>query len=249
MQASKAQTIIAYITAGLVVFLTASAFILSYESLRLLAQQNGIEGWLSFLWPLTLDAVMIAVSMSILYRSLTGQGSWYQWFLVGFFTVASVSYNAIHAPSTWLARSVYALPPSVVFIAFELLASQVKFSVKRRGTIESLGAIQEAKTRAQAELDVLEKKADELERRNQELESKAILPEPPLKLAEPRPDKQAKQDILLATLKENPETRVKDLAAILDVSRQTVYSYLADLEAAGKLRRNGHNTVVEKEKA
>lgn len=119
---------ISWLTALLVVFLTGSAFVLSYNNLQALAEENAIIGWLSFLWPLTLDAFMIAAGLSALRGSLnrdTFGRLWYPWLLVGLFTVLSIAFNILHAPETLLAQSIAAMPPLVVFLALELFASQV----------------------------------------------------------------------------------------------------------------------------
>ncbi len=244
---SKYQTWIAYVTAGIVLFLACSAFVLSYESLRLLALQNGIDGWLSFLWPLTLDAVMIAVSMNILYRSITGQRSWYQWFLVVFFTAASIAYNAIHAPSTWLARSIYAFPPTVVFIAFELLANQVKFSVTRQGAMESLKTVLEARARCEEEVRQLNKQADELASRNSGAEKPQLQPVQEPVVSPPTPKRAVRKAVkrstyyepVIAELSANPDISIANLAQRIGVTRPTMYNIVGDLSKQGLISRNG----------
>ncbi len=134
----KANTIISAITAALVLFLAGAAFILSYEALRDLAEHNGITPALAWLWPLMLDAVMIAASLSVLRGNLYQERTWYPWALVGVFTLASIVFNVVHADATPIARAVALLPPAVVFLAFELLMAQVKATAKRSGAILSL---------------------------------------------------------------------------------------------------------------
>lgn len=135
MTANKA---ISAITALLVLFLAGAAFVLSYDALYALALANGIRPSLSWLWPLTLDAFMIAASLAVLRASLNQERTAYPWLLVGAFTLASITFNAIHAPGNWLARAIFMLPPAVVFLSFELLMSQTKATVKRQGAIKSI---------------------------------------------------------------------------------------------------------------
>jgi hypothetical protein len=145
MNANKA---ISIITALLVLFLAGAAFVLSYDALYALALANGIRTSLSWLWPLTLDAFMIAASLAVLRASLSQERTAYPWLLVGAFTLASITFNAIHAPGTWLARAIFMLPPAVVFLSFELLMSQIKATVKRQGamlSVNDLSAEAEAK--------------------------------------------------------------------------------------------------------
>jgi hypothetical protein len=71
----RANTLISWLTAILVTFLAASAFVLSYDVLRQIAQENGVNPALACLWPLTLDAVMIAASLAVL-RGTPGRLCW-----------------------------------------------------------------------------------------------------------------------------------------------------------------------------
>jgi hypothetical protein len=49
----------------------------------------------------------------------------------------------------------------------------------------------------------------------------------------------ARLDSLLALYLDNPTLGVSDAARTLEVSRQTIYTYLDQLEAAGRIHRNG----------
>jgi hypothetical protein len=60
--------------------------------------------------------------------------------------------------------------------------------------------------------------------------------------------RKAKLDNRLAMLMDafrvNPTLGISDAARALDVSRQTIYSYMYQLEHSGKIRRNGHGVEV-----
>lgn len=49
---------------------------------------------------------------------------------------------------------------------------------------------------------------------------------------------------LLDAFRVNPTLGISDAARTLDVSRQTIYSYMDQLEHSGKIRRNGHGVEV-----
>ncbi len=51
-------------------------------------------------------------------------------------------------------------------------------------------------------------------------------------------------DALLEAFRNDPNLGVSDAARQLNVSRQTIYSYMDQLEQAGKIHRNGHGTEV-----
>ena len=51
-------------------------------------------------------------------------------------------------------------------------------------------------------------------------------------------------DKTLQILSDNPTTNPSEIAAQIGKSRQTVYDYFDELEAVGKLHRNGSMTVI-----
>ena len=53
-------------------------------------------------------------------------------------------------------------------------------------------------------------------------------------------------DNLLTLYRDNPNIGVTDAARTLNMSRQTVYSYLERLETEGRIRRNGHGVEIIK---
>jgi hypothetical protein len=153
---------ISIVTAVLVLFLAGSAFVLSYDALHDLALDNQIKPSLAWLWPLTLDAFMVAASLAVLRASLNSEGKVYPWLLVGAFTLASIAFNVVHAPDTLLARAIFALPPAVVFLAFELLMSQTAATVRRQATITSVQAIIVQREAVAAEVGHLAARRDNL---------------------------------------------------------------------------------------
>lgn len=56
-------------------------------------------------------------------------------------------------------------------------------------------------------------------------------------------------DTLIGYLSTKPGASVTELAKLIGKSRQTVYNYLDELEAAGKVNRNGQITVLDTDKS
>lgn len=243
MNAQKGISIIGGI---IVFFLAVSAFVLSYDALYRLALANGITPWLAWLWPLCLDAFMVSASLAVLRNSLVSERTWYQWVLVGAFTILSITFNAIHAPDTILARSVFALPPLVVFLSFELLVSQIKSAVKRHAVSVSLEAMTEAVSRAKAELADLEKRADELSRRIDTMQTDTAPDDTDTALAQgmKHAQKEVRQARIISIIQAEPDISYPDLAARLAVSLPTIKRDMAELLDTGKVRRNGHGLEV-----
>jgi len=54
----------------------------------------------------------------------------------------------------------------------------------------------------------------------------------------------ARLDTLLTFYRDHPGATVSDAGRMVGVSRQTVYTYLSELETAGQVRRNGNGVEV-----
>ncbi len=253
MKASKA---ISIITGALVFFLAASAFVLSYDALYQVALANGVTPKLAWLWPLTLDTVMIAASLAVLRNSLNGERAGYAWMLVGAFTVLSITFNTLHAPDTWLARGVFALPPAVVFLSFELLVSQIKSAIKRAGLSSTLESMTLAIEAARTDLAELNRQADELSLQSDTLQAELERvkvqtahgtiatndTDGSLTVANDarQAQKAERQAQLIGVITAESGVTYPELAQRLGVSLATVKRDIAELIEADKLRRNGH---------
>ena len=115
----------------LVLVIVGASFALSYTALVALAIDAGVPGLLAPLWPLCLDAFMAVASLVVLRRELDGQPVIWAWVVVGGITILSIVFNVVHAPENLISRSVYALPPLVVFISFEMLMSLIKADIRK----------------------------------------------------------------------------------------------------------------------
>lgn len=219
------------ISATLVLLLACASFVLSYDALYRTALANGITPALAWLWPLCLDAAMVTVSLAVLRNSLLQERTWYQWLLAIAFTAASVIVNALHAQPTALSRFVFALAPTVTFIAFELLMQQIKSEARRRGASQSLRAIQDAIARARQELQELQSKADAIQPATP---VQAIEWVPPQAQPEPIAYPPFSREALAAYRAMYPDAPNTQAAQHFNVAPSTISRAL-------KARRNGHD--------
>lgn len=152
---SKANIAISIITGLLVLFVAGGAFFLSFEALRDLANQVGIEARMAWLYPIIIDGAIIIFSLSVLRASLNREKHLYPWVLVGGFTVLSVLLNVVHANMDLLARFLAAIPPVALLLSFELLMGQIRAIVERLDAVKSLQEISANIDITRSELDAL----------------------------------------------------------------------------------------------
>lgn len=151
----KAQKTIATLTGTLVLFLALAAFTLSFDALRNLAHDNGINPALTWLVPLVIDGAIIAFALSILRANLYTESARWPWILSITFTLLSVIFNVLHARMTITAQVLAAIPPVALFLSFETLMGQLKMSVKRGQVGATLALLSTQVQGQQAELDKL----------------------------------------------------------------------------------------------
>jgi hypothetical protein len=250
----KANKVISILTAALVLFLAGSAFVLSYDALLALGLAHGIRPGLAWLWPLSLDAFMIAASLAVLRSSLNKERTLYPWALVGAFTVASIAFNVLHAERVLLAQAIAALPPAVVFLSFELLMGQTKATIKRQAILNSLAELNsQADTQRQA-LDALTANVATLGAKKLALQGEVAELQKAKKYAslgnlddanaKRQADKTGALNTLVSYLGANPDATLTAAGEHIGRSRQTVSNYLDELEAAGRISRNGGGVKV-----
>lgn len=130
---------IAYLTSILFALVAIGSFALSYNALRAIAIANGIpDNWLGDIWPLLVDFSLIVFSLAVVTAHLYSESTRKQWVLVTIYTIATITFNMLHAPDTLLARFIAAIPPVSLFFSFELLMEQLKGSVIRSHKVEQL---------------------------------------------------------------------------------------------------------------
>ncbi len=120
------------LTAGLVVIIAGSAFCLSFYNLQLQAIESGINLWLSWLWPLCLDALLVAGSLMVLRSSLRGEPALVGWSVLLAFTGISTFFNVIHSPEDIISRLAHAVPPVALCVSIEILMLCIKSDLQQQ---------------------------------------------------------------------------------------------------------------------
>ena len=122
---------ISILTFILVVLLAMASFALSYEALAELAAGSGaISKGQAWAFPLCVDGAIVVFSIAALRATITGErGSW-PLGLVVVSTLASVALNIAHAPGGFTSCLVGAMPPLLLFLAFESLMRQVAHNLR-----------------------------------------------------------------------------------------------------------------------
>lgn len=248
---------IAGITAGLVFLLAIGSFTLSYANLRLMASDNGIAGWLSYVWPLLIDASLVIFSLAVVNAHLHSESTWKQWSLVGIYTIGTIAFNVLHAPDNWQSRTVAAIAPVSLFFSFEILMSQLKNSVKRSGIVQ---ALEHLDNELEQRLLSVQKLDNEIEHKRSsivQLGNDIVELERSKKAAsivqydvlnavndEKVNEKQLALNALLNFYRSNPDASLNEAGAAIERSKGTVSNYLNELEQAGLIYRNGQGVEV-----
>lgn len=138
-----------------VIFVTLAGIVLSYDALWGLANvSQAINPALTWLWPLTLDALAIVASLNVLWAEIRKERDSYAWSLVITFTVLSVLFNALHASLDRLlalypgaplviAAFVGVLPPVAAAFALHLLVRLLRRVLERVSLMASLAHLQQ----------------------------------------------------------------------------------------------------------
>jgi hypothetical protein len=104
-----------------VLILAISSGVLSYNALRELAIKSGIDPMLAFLFPITLDGLILAGSLLILYFAVRGKRSGYGLFLTALGVIASIAGNVVISPDNLTYQILHATSPVVLFLSLESL--------------------------------------------------------------------------------------------------------------------------------
>lgn len=157
---NKQVRIIAGITGALTIGLAGAAFTLSFNSLTELAKQQGLS--VPVLFPLILEGGLIVFSLTALTRSLEGQSTRFQWALVIGSSLTAMSFNIAHAPTSIMARTMWAIPSMVLLLAFENLLTQLRYRVNRQAAAADLAGLNKQVSEKAAKVDRLNKDLDSL---------------------------------------------------------------------------------------
>lgn len=216
------------------------AFVLSYASLRHLAEANGTGWTLSWVWPLLLDFAMVVFSLAILRGNLRGERTWYPWTLTVIYaslaTIANVlDVMTLGLPPAVIAAAVKAIAPLTLVLAFELLMQMVRAEVKRSALIvrtadlrAEQGALTDAITALQGERSSLTQTIASLRAQADQMRSEAgstpsharLTGSPPARGRGDQSDIESRRVTVLAMLREGMSTN--DIAEAVGVSAATV---------------------------
>ena len=134
MNIQQVGTHIPNVTAGLVLIITACAFCLSFYNLQRQAMEAGINVWLSWMWPVCLDCLLIAGSLMVLRSSLRKESAIVGWSVLLVFTGVSVFFNATHAPDSIIARIAHVVPPISLCISIEMVMQCIRSDLQHDAT-------------------------------------------------------------------------------------------------------------------
>ena len=260
------------IASGLLVFfLAGSAFFLSFESLRDLADQIGVADGIAWLYPAIIDGAIIVFSLSVLRANLTGGRTVYPWILVSVFTLLSVVLNIIHAQKELLAQFLAAIPPVALFLSFELLLAQLKETAVRLEVQSSLDEIVREIQEKEFELEeivrnrsqTIEKLEEEIGRLNEKKSqvktefnthsngnslSKLSESDTIERALQTRTSKKKEaMQRLFEVVQIKPNATLSELAVEIGRSKSTIGGYLSDLQAGGLIEKdqNGWKVVED----
>ncbi len=117
---------------GLTVLIISScSFLLSFFNLQAAALQAGINPWLSWLWPVCIDALLIAGSLMVLRSSLRNEPAYVGWSVLLSFTLLSTIFNVLHSPEGLIAQAAHAVPPVALCVSIELLMMCIRSDLNK----------------------------------------------------------------------------------------------------------------------
>jgi len=109
-----------------VLIIAGCSFLLSFFNLQAAALEAGINPWLSWLWPVCVDSLLIAGSLMILRSSIRDESPVVGWSVLLVFTGVSTLFNVLHSPPGWTAQAAHAVPPVALCVSIELLMMTIK---------------------------------------------------------------------------------------------------------------------------
>jgi hypothetical protein len=106
--------------------LTVLGWVLSYSMLRRLAALHGYAGWQAWLWPLTVDLLVLAATLIAMVTARRGHGPTGEaWLMAGAATAATLVGNILAAGDDPVSCSMHAWPALCMVGAWHLLFRSV----------------------------------------------------------------------------------------------------------------------------
>lgn len=131
MKIENIENMIPNLTGVAVLVIAVSAFALSFFNLQATAVEAGINIWLSWLWPICIDMLLISGSLMVLRSSLRDESTQVGWSVLMAFTLVSMGFNIIHSPPDWVSQAAHAIPPVALCISIELLMMCIRSDLSR----------------------------------------------------------------------------------------------------------------------
>ena len=121
---------------SIVCLIISTAFVLTYANLVETAIEAGISPLLAPMWPVCLDAFLLAGSLFILRANLLGETPTPGWAVLLVFTGVSTAFNVYHSPENFAARAAHAVPPIALCVSLELLMMILKSDLTRETKVD-----------------------------------------------------------------------------------------------------------------
>lgn len=116
----------------LMALLAVTTFVVSYNSLYGLAVASGVSQDIAWLWPFSLDGLLVLSAIVRMKYSLDGKAHLPSTAILGCATLMSVGLNVVHAPSNVVSQIVFAIPPATLFISSEISMSMLQEVVEQK---------------------------------------------------------------------------------------------------------------------
>lgn len=113
---------------ALLIMVSIMAFVLSFHNLMGLAMDHGSPVWIAWMFPIMIDAFMIASVLTVVRFKMLKETMFYPWVMVALTTLSSIGFNiaAVYNMGSPLTMTIFAAPPIAVFGALEALMMIVR---------------------------------------------------------------------------------------------------------------------------
>lgn len=112
--------------------LALTTFVVSYNSLYGLALVSGVTSDIAWLWPFSIDGLLVLSAVVRMKYSLDGKSHLPSSVILGCATLMSIGLNVVHAPSNVVSQIVFAIPPATLFISSEISMSMLQEVVETK---------------------------------------------------------------------------------------------------------------------
>jgi len=107
--------------------LTVLGWVLSYSALKRLAGDHGYGGWEAWLWPLTVDLLVLASTLIAMLTARRGHGPTGEaWVMAGFASLATLAGNVLAANGDPVAMTMHAWPALCMVGAWHLFFRSIE---------------------------------------------------------------------------------------------------------------------------